>query len=153
MPNMQRRFAILSYLVAGLMVSVLAISTAGEARAQQGMSSGAFGSRNVGSSFSPAASNFSGSAAARGAAGGQGGLGALGAVGTGGSLAGATTRGDASAGQVTGNERFLRNNRRPGSFVGGDSADTNNIFSQLQGMAAQQGPRQQNQNSVSSLNV
>lgn len=148
MPIMSRRFAILSYLVAGLLVSIAA-----EVRAQQGASSGAFGSRSMGSSFSPSASNFSGSAAARGAAGGQGGLGQLGVGGAGGSLAGATTRGDASVGQVTGNERFVRNNRRPGQFVGGDSADTNNIFSQLQGMAAQQGPRNQNQQNVSSLNV
>jgi osmotically-inducible protein OsmY len=147
----------LSYLSTGLTVSAVLLA-AGEIRAQQGATSGSFGNRSMGSSFTPSASNFSGSAAARGGAGGmgmggQGGLGALGVGGTGGSLAGATTRGDASAGQVTGSERFLRNNRRAGQFVGGDTADTQNFFSQLQGMAAQQGPRQQNQQNVSSLNV
>jgi osmotically-inducible protein OsmY len=155
---MQRSPAILSYLASGLMVSGLVVSAAGEACAQQGATSGSFGARSMGSSFTPSASNFGGSAAARGGAGGMGGgghggLGSLGVGGAGGSVAGATTRGDATVGQVTGNERFVRNNRRAGQFVGGDTADTNNIFSQLQGMAAQQGPRNQNQQNVSSLNV
>src|SRR5436190_4371184 len=116
MPIMPRRFAILSYLVAGLLVSTVLNSTVAEVRAQQGATSGSVGARSMGSSFTPSASNFGGSAGARGAAGGQGGLGALGVGGAGGSLAGATTRGDASAGQVTGNERFVHNNRRPGQF-------------------------------------
>lgn len=137
---MFRICTLVSYLAVGLLVS-----TAGEARGQttSGGGSGMFGGRSTGSSFAAAPSNFSGSAAARTAAAG-GGLGALGAAGLGGSLAGATTRGDASTGQVSGNERFLRNNRRSGQFVGADTADTNNIFSQLSGLAATQGARGQN---------
>lgn len=37
------------------------------------------------------------------------------------------------AGQVSGGERFLRDNRQPGQFVGADAADTSNFFSQLTG--------------------
>lgn len=155
---MQRRLANLSYLATWTFVSGLLISTASEARAQQGATSGSFGNRSMGSSFTPSASNFGGSAAARGGGGGmggggQGGLGALGVGGTGGTVAGATTRGDANVGQVTGSERFVRNNRQAGQFVGGDTGDTNNFFSQLQGMAAQQGPRNQNQQNANALNV
>jgi hypothetical protein len=148
---MLRRFATLSYLSIGL-----AVSSAAVAHAQSTM--GSFGSRNVGSSFSPAASNFSGSAGARssyaaGLGGGQGGLGALGQTGVGGSLAGATTRADTSAGQITGNERFLRNNRQPGQFVGSDSADASNFFSQLSGLTGGQLGRGQNRNdSANNLN-
>lgn len=146
---MARISTLVSYLAVGLLVS-----TAGDVYGQttSGTSgSGMFGGRAVGSSFSAAPSNFSGSAGARAAAAG-GGLGALGAGGVGGSLAGATTRGDATTGQVTGNERFLRNNRRTGQFVGADTADANNFFSQLSGLAATQGARGQN-NQQNSNNV
>jgi osmotically-inducible protein OsmY len=140
---MPRISTLVSYLVAGLLVSI-----AGRAHGQTTSGAGGagmFGGRSVGSSFAAAPSNFSGSAGARtAAAGAAGGLGALGMNGVGGSLAGATTRGDAAAGQVTGNERFLRNNRQAGQFVGSDSADTSNFFSQLSGLAATQGARGQN---------
>lgn len=43
------------------------------------------------------------------------------------------------AGQVTGSERFLRENRQPGQFVGSDSGDANNFFSQLGSQAFGQG--------------
>jgi len=128
-----RPVATLYYLAIGLAVSA--------ATPALGQSAGAFGARSIGGSFSPAASNFGGSAAARGGAGARGGV-----AGTGGSLAGATTRGDTSVGQITGNERFLRNNRQ-GQFVGADASDSNNFFSQLtSGLTANQGLRGQNNN-------
>jgi hypothetical protein len=118
---MHIRARALLYLPACLWVSVAADSAFGQ-------SAGAFGNRSIGSSFSPAASNFSGSAASRGGAGGFGAAGGFG--GAGGTVAGATQRQD-NAGQVTGNERFVRQARQPGQFVGSDSRDTNNILSQL----------------------
>lgn len=47
------------------------------------------------------------------------------AFGSGGSAAGATTQ-QQDAGQITGNERFLRNNRQ-GAFVGADSGDSTSL--------------------------
>lgn len=76
-------------------------------------SSGTFGSRSLGgSSLSRGASSFGGTQ--RGAG-----------------VAGATTQ-DAAAGQISGNERFLRSNRQGGAaFVGADSGDTRSFFSAL----------------------
>jgi hypothetical protein len=37
------------------------------------------------------------------------------------------------AGEVAGGERFVRDSRQPGQFVGADSGDAANFFSQLQG--------------------
>ena len=44
-----------------------------------------------------------------------------------------TTQGQENVGQLTGNERFVRDARAPGAFVGGDSGDAGNPFSQMQG--------------------
>ncbi|MGC3967665.1 MAG: hypothetical protein QM775_09920 [Pirellulales bacterium] len=110
----------------------------------QAQSSGSFGARSMGSSFSPAASTFGGtrSTAAGGMPAGFGG-----AMGMGGGVAGATTRGDNSAGQITGGERFVRGARQPGQFVGGDSGDAASFFSQLSNYSAQQGHRANNDTS------
>jgi hypothetical protein len=45
------------------------------------------------------------------------------------------------AGAVSGDERFLRENRQPGAFVGADTADAINLRSQAAGANAQQGLR------------
>jgi osmotically-inducible protein OsmY len=77
--------------------------------------SGAFGSRTLGGGVSnPTSSAFSSGNNTQSA------LGALGQSSTG-----------QSSGQLTGNERFLRENRQ-GAFVGADSGDSSNVFSQLQ---------------------
>jgi len=44
-----------------------------------------------------------------------------------------TTSAQADVGQVTGSERFLRENRQPGQFVGADNTDAANLRSQAQG--------------------
>lgn len=67
---------------------------------------GMFGSRTVGSGIS--------------------GRGAQGSGGQG-TIAGTTQQGDATIGTITGSERYLRDNRQPGSFVGTDSADAQNF--------------------------
>ncbi|MCE9605972.1 MAG: BON domain-containing protein [Planctomycetia bacterium] len=123
-------------LVAAALAYVAPLCCGSFAEAQQSASSGssgAFGARSLGSSFSPTASGF--------APGGSNGLGA----GMGG-VAGMTTRGDNTAGQVSGNERFVRGSRRPGQFVGADNADTSNLMSQLSSMASQNqlGPQRNN---------
>ena len=96
-----------------IVTATLATSTLATATAwgQTTTSSGTFGSRSLGSGIS----SRSGSSALGGA----------------GSAAGATTQAD-NSGQVTGSARFMRGNRQ-GQFVGGDSADTANIFSQMGG--------------------
>ena len=76
-----------------------------------GGSQGMFGARSLGSSLS---------AGNRGFAGGGGGQGAGG--GGRGGVAGQTLQGD-TAGQLTGNERFLRDARQAGQFVGADPND------------------------------
>jgi len=118
-----------------------ALACASTASAQQAAgSSGAFGARSMGSSFSPSAGGFT-AAGNRGASGNGFAAGGMGGV------AGMTTRGDNAAGQVTGNERFVRGARQPGQFVGADRADSNNIMSQLSSMAqqGQLGPQRNNQ--------
>ena len=52
------------------------------------------------------------------------------------------------AGQVSGSERFLRQNRQVGQFIGSDTADINNFFSQsgVQGSAAGLNNRNTNAN-------
>lgn len=42
------------------------------------------------------------------------------------------------AGAVSGDERFLRENRQPGAFVGADTGDAVNLRSQMQGQVQQQ---------------
>ncbi|MBN8627063.1 MAG: BON domain-containing protein [Planctomycetes bacterium] len=126
-------------------MAALAIALASSAAdVAQAQSSGAFGARSMGSSFSPAASSFGGtrSTAAGGMPSGFGGV-----SGMGGGVAGATQRGDTTAGQVTGNERFVRGARQPGQFVGSDAGDSNNFFSQLSSYASQQQRRGNNDNS------
>lgn len=58
------------------------------------------------------------------------------------------------AGEIQGNERFVRGNRQPGQFVGSDSGDMNNFFSALtgRGTGAGQGLRGGNQNRGNSVN-
>jgi hypothetical protein len=133
LPSMSQTRTILwfSYLACGVVVSAPSASFG------QSTSSGSFGNRNLGGAYTAPANNFNGSAAARGTG--------TAATGVGGSAAGATTRGDAGVGQVTGAERFLRNNRQPGQFVGSDAADAQNVFSQLSGLGnLQQNRGQQN---------
>ncbi len=131
-----------TYLVGACVVSALG-ATAG---AQSTVNS-AFGSRNLGGSFSGGGGTFGGTPS-----GGALGLGGA----AGGSVAGLTTRGDTSAGAVTGSERFLRNNRQAGQFVGADSSDASNAFSQMAAysmmsqMARQAGTSNPNRNSGTS---
>lgn len=111
-------------LVAAVVVALACVESPAQTTSQ-----GLFGSRTVGSSISPGTRTMTSSPTGRGGLGG--GLGGLGAVGTGGTVAGLTSRGDTSAGQITGTERFVRGNRQPGQFVGTDSADATNFFSAL----------------------
>ena len=92
-------------------------------------SSGTFGNRSLGSSVSAGSRSFaSGSTSAFGS----------GAFGQG-SLAGSTTQDQSSAGQLNGNERFVRGNRQPAQFVGADSTDATSFFSALTGGIANTG--------------
>jgi osmotically-inducible protein OsmY len=54
------------------------------------------------------------------------------------------------AGEVSGNERFVRGNRQAGDFVGADNNDARNFFSALQGQGSNAlgnfGPNRNNQN-------
>lgn len=124
----------------GLVALGLVALTTASAEAQQSAasgSSGAFGARSLGSSFSPTAPGFGGATGGNGMAAGLGGV------------AGMTTRGDNSAGQVSGNERFVRGSRRPGQFVGADNADTSNLMSQLSSLGQQgQGLQRNNNNNA-----
>jgi hypothetical protein len=131
---MARTSLLRSYLLAGAIVSCAATAWG------QSATNGSFGARNLGGAYSQPASSFNGSTAARGAAAGAA------ATGTGGTAAGATTRGDANVGQVTGAERFLRNNRQPGQFVGSDSADAQNFFSQLANQSQNNNQQRRNNN-------
>jgi osmotically-inducible protein OsmY len=80
-------------------------------------SSGLFGSRSLGQgTTSRSGSSFGGSGAS--AAPGN-----------------AVEQAQADAGQASGDERFIRENRQPGAFVGADTADTTTFFGQSQGAA------------------
>lgn len=129
-----------AYLLVGIAVSFTAPAWG------QSASSGSFGARNLGGSFSQPTSSFNGSAAARGAGAGAA------TTGVGGSAAGATTRGDASVGQVTGAERFLRSNRQAGQFVGSDSADAQNFFSQMANQSLNNNQQQRRNNNANNPN-
>ncbi len=94
---------------------VLLTGVAAYASAQ---SYGTFGGRTVGNSVSSLGSPQSGGSPAFGMSPGN-------AVG----------QTQQNAGQVTGNERFVRGARPAGAFVGADSGDAQNFFSQLQGNA------------------
>jgi hypothetical protein len=90
-------------------------------------SSGMFGSRNMGG----------------GTQAGQRSL-----TGGGGGSAQSLDQMNANAGQITGNERFMRGNRQ-GQFVGSDTTDLRNLFSQMgqtNGRQGMQGLNNMNQN-------
>lgn len=134
-----------------LLCLAIGLACAASAHAQSA-SSGAFGGRSMGSSFTPSGSSFGGTGAS-GMAPGFGGVGARGmGGGAGGGVAGATTRGDTTAGQISGSERFLRGARQPGQFVGSDSADTTNIMSQLSAYSALQSGLGRNNSNASNAN-
>ncbi len=103
--------------------AAFSVAIVSQAALAQTTSRGLFGDRTLGAGISSPNRTFAG-----GTAGGLGGLGA-GPLAGGTTLAGATTQANASAGQLTGNERFLRGNRQPGQFVGADTADVANPMS------------------------
>ena len=97
-------------------------------------SSGMFGQRTLGGSLSAGQRSFTGSSmgsmgggmgAGLGSAGRPGGVGA-GALNGSGSLGSAL----GNVGQLSGADRFVRGNRKPGQFVGADNQDTGNFLSQ-----------------------
>ena len=136
-----------------LLCLAIALACAASAEAQSA-SSGSFGGRSMGSSFTPSGSSFGGTGASGMAPGfgGVSGMGAGGMGGAGGGVAGATTRGDTTAGQISGGERFVRGARQPGQFVGSDSRDTTNIMSQLSAYSALQSGLGRNNNDASNAN-
>ena len=71
--------------------------------------SGTFGSRTLGQGVGAGSSNFQGSPGNR------------------------LEQAQSGAGEVSGGERFVRDSRQPGQFVGADSGDATNFFSQLGG--------------------
>ncbi len=83
---------------------------------QSSSSNGLFGSRNLGGTIGGANSSFSGTPGTR-------------------------LENQENVGQITGNERFTRDARQPGQFVGADSGDASNFFSALGngGVGGQQG--------------
>jgi hypothetical protein len=87
-----------------------------QAQARTGQTNGLFGSRSLGGSSSSLGSS---SRLGGGGSGlGTGGLGAGGGgLGTGGQMS------NADVGALSGNERFVRGNRQPGSFVGANQGD------------------------------
>ncbi len=82
------------------------------------MSSGAFGSRNLGGGLSAGKSNFSGSNRGQNTVGQPGEVGGL-----------------------QGNERFTRQGRAAGQFVGADGADTANMIGIIGRRAKRRAPR------------
>ncbi|QDU96845.1 BON domain-containing protein [Lignipirellula cremea] len=86
------------------------------AASAQSTTGGTFGNRTFGDGVS----------SGRNAVGGR-------TSGQAGTQAGATTQAMSDVGQVTGNERFIRENRDPGAFVGSDAGDVSNVRSQLGG--------------------
>jgi osmotically-inducible protein OsmY len=84
--------------------------TSNSASGAGGMSSGAFGSRNLGGGLSAGQSNFSGANRGKNTVGTPGEVGGL-----------------------QGNERFTRNGRAAGQFVGADGADTANMIGVMAG--------------------
>lgn len=140
-----------SRLAQSVLVGAAVLLAGAHSALAQSASTGAFGSRSMGSSFTPSGSSFGGTGAS-GMAPGFGGVGAGGMGGAGGGVAGATTRGDTTAGQVTGNERFVRGARQPGQFVGSDSRDTTNFMSQIAAYSAIQSGLGRNNSNASNVN-
>jgi hypothetical protein len=96
--------------VAVLMLAALASAQQrGSAFSGTTTSTGMFGSRSLGQGIGARGSNFTGSP---------------------GNM---VEQAQAGAGQVEGGERYLRDSRQPGQFVGADSADTSAFYSQMQG--------------------
>jgi hypothetical protein len=114
---MQRNliFAVAVVFVAIAMCPPVMAQTAGF----NGATSSLFGNRTIGQGIS-----------SRSASGSAGFGGASGFSNTPGN---AMAQQQSQAGQVTGSERFLEQNRQPGQFVGADTADATNAFSQLGG--------------------
>lgn len=102
-------------------------ATSNSASGAGGASTGAFGSRNLGGGLSAGKSNFSGSNRGKNTVGQPGDIGGL-----------------------QGNERFTRQGRAAGQFVGADGADTANMLGIMAG--AQNAALQGLSRSISNLN-
>jgi hypothetical protein len=95
--------------------------------------------RSVGGSLSAGQRTLTGSGARGGAAGGQGGFGNIGTM---------NEQQVSQAGQLSNSERFVRDNRQAGQFVGADTGDTQNFLSALtsgRAMSSIQGLQQRQQ--------
>ena len=102
----------------------LAQFSGGSATSGGTQSYGSFGNRTLGGSTTSARTNTGSLSSSSSSTGGTAGAG-----GTPSGL-GATANGQSNVGgQVTGSERFLKQNRN-GAFVGADSGDTTNVYSQ-----------------------
>jgi osmotically-inducible protein OsmY len=120
---MLKQFA-LSLVIAGSCSSFAMAQLSGVSNGSGGSQAyGAFGNRTLGGGLGTASN--SGSSFSSGQSGSATGGGTSSGLGT--SSSGTNNAG----GQITGNERFLRQNRN-GAFVGADSGDTTNVFSQQQ---------------------
>jgi osmotically-inducible protein OsmY len=102
------RIVIAIFVVSTITTAAFAQRT-GSAFSGTTTSTGMFGSRSLGQGIGASGSNFSGSP---------------------GNM---VQEAQAGAGQVEGGERYLRDSRQPGQFVGADSADTSAFYSQMQG--------------------
>jgi hypothetical protein len=85
----------------------------------QQSSYGAFGNRTLGGGFNPTQSGFGGGAGGTAGGGAPSGLG---------------LQNQQAAGQITGNERFLRQNQQPGNFIGSDSGEARNFIGAMSGL-------------------
>lgn len=129
------------FLLTLVLVSSLGAMLSAQAQAQ---AQGGGGAGGGGGGFGGGGGGLgAGGAGGGGAGGGGGGSGTFGSRSMGASqspgsrsLSGRTTQ-NANAGQVSGNERFLRQNRQGGrNFVGSDTGDLNNFLSGLAGQQA-----------------
>lgn len=93
------------------------VATASDSYAQ-----GMFGSRNIGGSVAAGSRSLTSSPNVYGGAGTGGGVGG-----------GTTSAAQGDVGGLSGNERFLRDNRQPGQFVGTTSGNTFNPYAQTGG--------------------
>lgn len=103
-----RCLALVTIAIIGLVPQTAWAQARAAAGPQLSSGAGMFGASNLGGSFSPAQSNFRGSAATRPQ----------------GTVAGLTQQSNANVGQIAGNERFIRGNRQGGQFVGRDQTDS-----------------------------
>lgn len=117
-----------TYLLATMFCLVSASAAWSQSAMSGSSSSGLFGSRSLGQGTSSrSGSSFGGSGASGGTTGTPG---------------NAVQQAQADAGQVTGSERFIRDNRAAGAFVGADTADTSQFNAQTQGSAIASGLEQ-----------